>query len=110
MSVIVKDLATSKILLFTKGADSIITKLLSKGQIESFKIVDGFVREYALDGLRTLFLAKKEINVNDYEKIKNDFHKALTSVEYREQNVSQVCSEIEIDLELIGSSAIEDKL
>jgi len=58
MSVVMKT-STGKIMLYTKGADSIITELLCAESLHSDirKKSDEYVTEYALIGLRTLFVA-----------------------------------------------------
>lgn len=64
-----KDLNNEQILLLTKGADAIVAGLLkeaSKNSIDFLKTQD-YVDKYAQEGLRTLFLAYKELNENEYE-------------------------------------------
>ena len=43
-----------------------------------------FVDDFAQGGLRTLFLAKKNINKSDYEQWNKKFDKAMLSTENRE--------------------------
>ena len=51
-----------------KGADAIITELLSNesknGQV--YNTTQGFVDEFAREGLRTLFLAERFIDEHEY--------------------------------------------
>lgn len=68
------------------------------------------LNKFAGEGLRTLCLAKKEIDTQYYEDWKERFHEASTSLENREDKVSAVYEEIEQNLLLIGATAIEDKL
>ena len=51
--------------LITKGADSVITPLLKPGQDDLINKTNEFVVRFAEEGLRTLYLAKKEID-DDY--------------------------------------------
>lgn len=57
MSVVVRDLQTNKILLLSKGADSIIEALLDESQSQNLQTIMNFVSEFANEGLRTLLLA-----------------------------------------------------
>ena len=69
-----------------------------------------YVDEYAKDGLRTLLLAKKEISANDYSRLEQELRAAQSEVVDRETKVEKVQSEIEDNMLLVGSTAIEDKL
>ena len=68
------------------------------------------LNKFAGEGLRTLCLAKKELDDKYYENWKERFHIASTSMENREEKVDAVYEEIEQNLKLIGATAIEDKL
>lgn len=65
MSVIVKT-PENKIMLMTKGADSVILPRLSNGQGPIIHATDGFLTEYANEGLRTLFIVEREIKKEEY--------------------------------------------
>lgn len=110
MSVILKDLQTGKILILTKGADSVIEELLSPGQEFTLISVMQFVEDYANSGLRTLLLAQKEISQSDYDKWSHEYKVASTCLEKREESLASLYCKIEQDLHLVGSTAIEDKL
>jgi hypothetical protein len=43
--------------MLTKGADSIISALLTQGQQLNLETIMGFVNQFATEGLRTLILA-----------------------------------------------------
>jgi magnesium-transporting ATPase (P-type) len=55
-------------------------------------------------------LAQRVIDRQEYEAWNSDFEKAMQSVLNREENVAEVNERIEVKLELIGSTAIEDRL
>lgn len=69
MSVIVRNSSTKEIHLFCKGADSVIEKLLSKESKNSevYKQTMKFVDGYATEGLRTLLLTSKKIDLNTFD-------------------------------------------
>lgn len=60
--------------------------------------------------MRTLLLAQREIDPNFYEQWNSRYEHALSQLVDREKHVNKVSEEIELELELIGSTAIEDKL
>ena len=68
-----------------------------------------FLEDYAKQGLRTLLVAKKEIDSDTYEEWEAKYKKASVSVN-REKEINRVAELIEQDLILVGSTAIEDKL
>lgn len=99
-----------KLLLYCKGADTVIFERMDPncGEVK-LNTVD-HLNKFAGEGLRTLCLAKKDLDSNYYEKWKERLHSATTSLENREEKVDAVYEEIEQNLRLIGATAIEDKL
>ena len=74
------------------------------------KKTQGYVNEYAKEGLRTLFCAYKIVDSHFYELWKPQVDEARNSILNREAEVERVDGLIETDLILIGSTAIEDRL
>lgn len=111
MSVIVED-KDKKIILMCKGADSVITDRLSNDSLYSntFNETDRVVTQFANEGLRTLYLAQKEIPRKEWVKWNDEVIQAKLAIVNREEKVAAVDEKIEDELELIGSTAIEDKL
>ena len=107
MTVVVRT-PENKILVICKGADSIIEKRLRSGQ-KNLKVTQGFLESYATIGLRTLLIAKKELKEDWYENWNKKYIAAMTSVN-KEKEMAVVSEELENDFELVGSTAIEDKL
>ena len=108
MTVIVRT-PENKILVICKGADSIIEKRLKPGQEEILTKTKSYLDEFAYTGLRTLLIAQKEISEDEYQAFATRYLKAATSVN-KEKEMNKVSDALEQDFELIGSSAIEDKL
>ena len=69
-----------------------------------------FVDEYAEEGLRTLFMAEKFIDEAVYQQWNHEAVQAKLEIKNREEKVAAVDEKIEVDMELIGSTAIEDRL
>ena len=111
MSVIVEDKDGQKILM-TKGADSIIKERLSQESLNSevFRETQVAVDECARIGLRTLFLAEKYLDDATYEAWNKKSQESKEVIGGREEAIAAVDELIEVELELMGSTAIEDRL
>jgi len=107
MTVIVRT-PEGKVLVICKGADSIIEKRL-KANEEHLAKTQNFLDDYAKGGLRTLLIASKEISDQEYENWNAKYKKASQSIN-KEAEVNKVAEELEVEFNLIGSTAIEDKL
>ncbi|GAU21473.1 hypothetical protein TSUD_241960 [Trifolium subterraneum] len=110
MSVIVKD-EEGRILLFCKGADIVMFERLAKDGREYEEKTLEDVHEYADAGLRTLILAYRELDEEQYKEFDNEFSQAKISVTAdRETLIDELSDKIESDLILLGATAVEDKL
>lgn len=73
MSVIIRELENGKIILLSKGADSIIAARLNFEKNESdnkgkFDATSELLEKYASTGLRTLMLAKRKLSEEQYNE------------------------------------------
>lgn len=69
------------------------------------------INEYADAGLRTLVLAYRELDEDEYEEFEEAFTEAKNLVTAdREEIIEKVGETIEKDLILLGATAVEDKL
>ncbi|CAL5197273.1 unnamed protein product [Lathyrus oleraceus] len=110
MSVIVKD-DEGKILLLCKGADSVMFERLAKNGREFEEKTMEHVHEYADAGLRTLILAYRELEAEEYKGFNNKFSEAKSLVSAdRETLIEEVSDNMEKNLILLGATAVEDKL
>ncbi|KAI8922887.1 hypothetical protein BC831DRAFT_58074 [Entophlyctis helioformis] len=109
MSVIVRR-DSGDILLMTKGADSVIYKRLAPGQDDLKAVTLGHLAEFATEGLRTLCLAQRVIPLEEYTEWVALYNKAALSLDNRDERLDEAAELIEHSLELVGASAIEDKL
>eukprot|EP00124_Ichthyophonus_hoferi_P000614 Ihof_evm7s24 gene=Ihof_evmTU7s24 len=98
-----------KIRLFCKGADNMIMARIKKND-ELENVTNKHLEEYASDGLRTLCLAMKEIDDETFYKWYAKFKEASLALEDRQELVDAVGEEIETNMTLIGTTAIEDRL
>jgi magnesium-transporting ATPase (P-type) len=111
MSVILRD-PKGRIVLMCKGADSIIKERLNQQSLDGsvLKNTQDYVNEYAEGGLRTLFLAERIIPEEEYNAWNKKAKQARLEIKDRDQAVAAVDELIEVDLELVGCTAIEDRL
>ena len=85
-------------------------KLASNGRKYEEATIE-HVNEYADAGLRTLILAYRELDEEEYRQFDEKFSAAKNSVSAdREALIDGVAEEIERDLILLGATAVEDKL
>ncbi|XP_020248757.1 phospholipid-transporting ATPase 2 [Asparagus officinalis] len=108
MSVVAKDCQSGKICLLSKGADEAMLPCAYAGQqIRTF--VDA-VEQYAQLGLRTLCLGWRELKDEEYKEWSLMFKEANSTLVDREWKFAEVCQRLEHDLEILGVTAIEDRL
>ncbi|XP_034149800.1 probable phospholipid-transporting ATPase IF isoform X4 [Esox lucius] len=106
MSVILQTPSGEK-MLFTKGAESAVLPFTTGGEIDKTRV---HVDEFALKGLRTLVVACRHFSAEEYVEVDRLLHEACTALQQREERLAEVFSFIEKDLELLGATAVEDKL
>ncbi|CRG97760.1 aminophospholipid-transporting P-ATPase, putative [Plasmodium gallinaceum] len=104
-----KNSKKSKIMLFCKGAGSVILKKLAK-KTKVDDITIEHMEAYADEGLRTLCIAQRELSEETFAKWYELYKEASLSIKDRERNLEHVASFIENDLILQGVTGIEDKL
>ena len=111
MRVIVED-PQGRIVLMSKGADSIIAERLTQQSRESneFKKTQVEVDKYANEGLRTLFLAHRYLDQDTYNAWNAKAYEANRLIEGREEALEKINEEIEWEMTITGSTAIEDRL
>ncbi|KAF9469392.1 hypothetical protein BDZ94DRAFT_1244343 [Collybia nuda] len=112
MSVVLRKLdgQDGRLFLLSKGADNVIFERLKAGGEELKSITEKQLGEFASEGLRTLTLAYKVINEDDYDKWSERYHEATVAMEDRDAKIEAVSDELEQDLRLLGATAIEDRL
>ena len=110
MSIIVKDEVGIK--LYTKGADCEISKRLSKRSLESesYGIISNGLIEFSKKGLRTLMVAYRKINEEDYNSWVNRLYEDELNIQNKQKMIDKLYDIIENNLILIGGTVVEDKL
>ena len=95
-----------------KGADSIIQKRLKDSELnnELLKYTEQHLENYAKSGLRTLLLAEKIISEIQYQQWNDEYKAAASAMVKRDDKMAEVAERLEVEFDLIGATAIEDKL
>lgn len=110
MSVIVRD-PEGCLLLFCKGADDVIFERLNEKNDNFKSITRQHMNEYGEAGLRTLAVAFRELEENEYAQWQNSWTAAKQEMsESSFETLNRLADEFERDLTLVGATAIEDKL
>ncbi|KAH8647725.1 phospholipid-translocating P-type ATPase [Xylariales sp. PMI_506] len=68
------------------------------------------VNDFASEGLRTLLYGMRYLDDSEYASWKEIYHEATTSLVDRQERIESAGEMIEQGLELVGATAIEDKL
>jgi phospholipid-translocating ATPase len=68
------------------------------------------IQDFATEGLRTLLYGHRFLTDLDYVYWRKIFNEATTSLVDRQEKIEQAAELIEVNLELSGATAIEDKL
>jgi phospholipid-translocating ATPase len=110
MSAIIR-MPDNKIILFCKGADSIIYSRLKRGeQSELRRTTAEHLEMFAREGLRTLCIAQRVLGEEEYQKWNQEHELAAAAIQDREDKLEAVSDAIERELTLLGGTAIEDRL
>lgn len=120
MSVVVRNPLSKRVVVYTKGADSVIMDLLSitstdsngleKRQKQIKELTQKHLDEYAKGGLRTLCIAKKAMTDTEYAEWLQLHFLAETSIDNREELLLDSAARLETGLTLLGATGIEDRL
>lgn len=118
MTVIVK-YPSGEIKVLCKGADTALRPRLSVDSTsEMWDKTESLMIEYADEGLRTLVIGSKTINEEEYTEWSKKYKKATSDIEQIEKrkqgqednDIDRLMEEMEVDFDLLGATAIEDKL
>lgn len=100
-------MTAGKISLICKGAESELLSLISgDGVQETYRQID----KYAVQGLRTLVVAQKEMTREEYQDAAKKLDAAHRQVNDRKDAMIKAQISVEQNLQLLGATAVEDKL
>ncbi|XP_077285746.1 ATPase phospholipid transporting 8B [Arctopsyche grandis] len=108
MSVILRK--DGQLKLYSKGADNVIYERLKADQDDIKAKTQEHLNKFAGEGLRTLVLAWRPLEESYFSDWKHRHQQAALAIHDRDDQLDAIYEEIERDLQLIGVTAIEDKL
>lgn len=112
MSVLLK-LPDGSYRLYSKGADSVMLELLSSSprNSELTSVTLDHIEEFCKTGLRTLIMGYRDLSESEVAEFLRRYDETTAlQGKARKDAVSEVDKALECELEMIGCSAIEDKL
>ncbi|XP_016056231.1 PREDICTED: probable phospholipid-transporting ATPase VA, partial [Miniopterus natalensis] len=119
MSVVIRHPLTDEISVYTKGADSVVMDLLlpcssdnarGRHQKKIRSKTQNYLNLYAVEGLRTLCIAKRVLSQEEYTRWLQGHLEAESAVDNREELLFQSAIRLETNLQLLGATGIEDRL
>lgn len=115
MSVLLK--TQGKLFLYSKGADSVMLPRIhfdSDKDMELQKGTEDNLHKFASEGLRVLVIGCKEISEKEFHNFSEKFDRIRTNKTIKQKNkeeeLDKLFDDMERNFELIGCTAIEDKL
>ncbi|KAF8648400.1 hypothetical protein AX16_006309 [Volvariella volvacea WC 439] len=110
MSVILR-CPDGRLVLYCKGADSVIYARLEREHDPWLKEQTAKDMEsFANGGLRTLCIAYRYLEEDEYLSWSQEYEKAINSIDNRDEEIEKANEAIEKNLKILGATALEDKL
>ena len=107
MGIVLKNKKHGHIIFYLKGAESIMMKFVKK---EYISYISENAENLATKGLRTLVLTQKLITQEEFDEWNKEYKEALTSMENRQEKISNVVSKLENNMEFLCVTGVEDLL
>lgn len=92
--------------LMAKGADNVMMERCTKSK----PFFNDHVTKFANEGLRTLLLARRTLTREEVDAWMMKFREAEKALQNRDGALADVAEEIEQNMEIVGVTAVEDKL
>ncbi|OQR92167.1 hypothetical protein ACHHYP_04009 [Achlya hypogyna] len=112
-SMIVRQHGSETLLLLCKGADSVVLPALAPATSTESGIrtaMQVHLSAYAVEGLRVLCVAQRELPPTVYRSWHEKYQAAKTSSDATDEDLDPIIAEIEQNLDLVGITGIEDRL
>ena len=107
MGIIVQHPGSGNITFYLKGAEDVMKdKIQLKSKFKALEDCEILGR----DGLRTLIISKKTLSLQEYKVWKKEFEKVSITTDDRERKVREVIDKLEVNMEVLGVTGVEDKL
>ena len=109
MSIVVR--VDEQIFLYIKGAETSLWPYLSCTNDDKIKTTtEQHSLDFAEQGYRSLLVAYRQIPAREFDDWFERYRHAANALDQREEAISDVATQIELDLMLVGLTAVEDKL
>eukprot|EP01135_Chromosphaera_perkinsii_P007842 Nk52_evm34s1020 gene=Nk52_evmTU34s1020 len=105
MGIIIRDLQNGELTFYMKGADVVMGQ-----KVESNDWLEEECGNMAREGLRTLVVGRKSLTEEQYKDFSCRLTDARNCLENRDQVVQSTVESLEVGLELLGLTGVEDKL
>ncbi|KAJ3116115.1 hypothetical protein HDU96_010409 [Phlyctochytrium bullatum] len=100
--------------LYCKGADNIVFARLDPSPDvnppEVLSKAEAAIQRFSEYGLRTLVVGYRTMTEEEFVQFQNEYDAAERSLTNREKKVAAVCEQVERNLQLLGCTAVEDRL
>ncbi|KAH3744561.1 aminophospholipid-transporting P-type ATPase [Pelomyxa schiedti] len=106
MGIILRD-GNGIITFWMKGADVVMGNIVRQEGNEWMQEETG---NMAREGLRTLVFGSKVLSEEEYDDFRHRLHEAQCSIEKRDINIRAVIDSLEVNLDLLCVTGVEDKL
>ena len=107
MGIILKNKKHGHIIYYLKGAENVMMKFVKD---EYINYISENAENLATKGLRTLVLSQKLISQEDFDKWNKEYEEAKTSMEDRQQKITNVVSKLENNMDFLCVTGVEDLL
>lgn len=107
MGIIVRHENSGKYIFYMKGAEVVVEQKVTPTHRS---IVKEHCENLSMEGLRTLVICQKVITKEEFEEWHKEYNEAQASLQNRDANVREVIEQLEVDMELLGVTGVEDKL
>ncbi|CAG9329329.1 ATP9A_2 [Blepharisma stoltei] len=108
MGIILYHEATDNIIFYLKGAEEVLKEKIGS-QISRTRMIED-CENLAQEGLRTLVVSQKILTKEEYEAFLEKFNTARVSLVNREIMIRAAIDTLEVDMEYLGVTGVEDKL
>ncbi|WEW61723.1 drs2 neo1 protein [Emydomyces testavorans] len=94
----------------TDDGEDLVEEALVVNEAQVFERCFQHLNDFATEGLRTLLYAYRYMSESEYKEWKQRYQEATTSLVDRQEKIEEVGEQVEKQFELLGATAIEDKL
>ena len=108
MGIILHHRKTDRVIFYLKGADEVIKDKIGSNISQTKMLED--CETYAMDGLRTLAITQRILTQEEYERFRSEYQRAASEMVNREAKIRKVIDSIEVNMDFLGVTGVEDKL